>query len=174
EGKEVTEPPAAHGSGHVEPPTHGSRGGPSPGGSDPSVARPPPSRLRGGPELCVPPLPAVCLFRDRPVRSREEVSVAPYGGLSAPWSGMTSQAGSHRSPGGAGPAAYQRSVRCRAARASSRRRTGVVTGAAWSSSGSSCASREAWGRASPKHSRESLVSVSVGSTIRASSTTSGK
>src|ERR671931_472569 len=76
-----------------------------------------------------------------------------------------------RRPGGP---IYQRSVRWRAARASSRRRTGVVRGASSSSSGSPSASRAAWRSASANASRVSRVSVSVVSTIKASSTTSVK
>src|SRR5439155_10595214 len=69
---------------------------------------------------------------------------------------------------------YQRSLGCRAALASSRRRTGVVSGASWRRSGCSSASFAAWSMASAKASRVSFDSVSVGSTIMASSTMSGK
>ena len=62
----------------------------------------------------------------------------------------------------------------RAAPASSSRRTGVVYGAPRAISGSSRASRRIAATISAKRSSVSLVSVSVGSTISASSTISGK
>src|SRR5256885_8002161 len=67
-----------------------------------------------------------------------------------------------------------RSFRSRAAFASSRRLTGVVTGASCRRSGVSAASDATCSIAWAKASRVSLVSVSVGSTIIASSTTRGK
>src|SRR5438132_5575825 len=70
--------------------------------------------------------------------------------------------------------AHHRSFSSRAALASSSRRTGVVTGAWWSSSGSRSASTATWSNASANASSVSFDSVSVGSTIMASSTTSGK
>src|SRR5436190_11710602 len=61
-----------------------------------------------------------------------------------------------------------------AAAASSSRRTGVVYGAFWAIAGSSLASRRISAMTSAKASSVSFVSVSVGSTRRASSTSSGK
>src|SRR5687767_5538018 len=68
----------------------------------------------------------------------------------------------------------QRIRRSLAALASSGRLTGVVTGAPWSSSGCVSASPTARFIAAPSASIVSLDSVSVGSTISASSTTRGK
>ena len=68
----------------------------------------------------------------------------------------------------------QRRSGWRAARVWSRRRTGVVRGASWITSGFDSASRAIWIMASQNASIVSLDSVSVGSIINASSTTSGK
>ena len=62
----------------------------------------------------------------------------------------------------------------RAACASSSRRTGSVTGASCSSCGSVFASRATLRNASTRRSSASFDSVSVGSTMSASSTMSGK
>ncbi len=62
----------------------------------------------------------------------------------------------------------------RAASVWSSRRTGVVTGASWTSCGFDSASRAIWIMASQNSSSVSFDSVSVGSIISASSTMSGK
>ena len=67
-----------------------------------------------------------------------------------------------------------RTTGVRAAPASSSRRTGVLYGALRAISGSSAASRRISPTASANASSVSRVSVSVGSTSRASSTSSGK
>src|SRR5690606_8289270 len=68
----------------------------------------------------------------------------------------------------------QRNTGFRAAVTSSRRFTTVVWGASWTRSGLSSASRAIWIIASMNRSRVSLLSVSVGSIMRHSSTISGK
>src|SRR4051812_42399978 len=78
------------------------------------------------------------------------------------------------SPGASSPARGCRTTGLRAAAPSSRRRTGVVYGACCATDGSSAASARISRTMAAKRSSVSFVSVSVGSIMSASSTSSGK